>query len=121
MKPSFNDVMSHQRLLVLLLAAPSVLLYALFAQVVQANEYISFFAGVVGFLFGFLIGARVEKLDYMRKWHGKLCYFLLGLFFPLVFFVKILSDDTVFLYILYVYGMFFLILHSCMVEKGLKG
>lgn len=85
MKPSFNDVMSHQRLLVLLLAAPSVLLYALFAQVVQANDYISFFAGVIGFLFGFLIGARVEKLDYMRKWHGRLCYFLLGLFFPLVF------------------------------------
>lgn len=63
---------------------------------------------------------RVEKLNYMRKWYGKLCYFLLGLFFPLVFFVKILSADAVFLYILYAYGMFFLILHSCMVEKDLR-
>lgn len=119
MTPSINDIMSHQRLLLLLLAAPSVFLYVLFAQVIQTNEYISFFAGVVGFLLGFFIGVRIETLDYMKKWYGKLCYFSLGLFFPLVFLVKMLSSDAGLIFILFSYGLFFLILHSHMIKKSL--
>lgn len=82
---SVSDVFSHQRIYIGLVVIPSITLFVIFEQLLGFSGWLSISAGAIGFLIGYFVGVKLEKLEYITTIKGKLVYFGLGAFFPLLF------------------------------------
>lgn len=118
---SVSDVFSHQRIYIGLVVIPSITLFVIFEQLLGFSGWLSISAGVIGFLIGYFVGVKLEKLEYITTIKGKLVYFGLGAFFPLLFiFSRILSFGYEGFIFLCIYALIFFFAHYSLIDKSLN-
>lgn len=118
---SVDRVLSHQRLIVLLVMAPSFLIFGFCSQILEIEAVWSCGASYIGFLIGFTLGINIEKLSYMKTIYGKIVYFFLGASVPFTIMLrKVLNTEPYIIFVVIGGAIVILLTHYFLIERSLR-